>query len=369
MQKQPIIPRRFEFSGVKGIRNAKISLDSKSKMHVFIGNNGVGKTKTLECLYQALLLSSSSYCVDYSCNLSDRLVFQKAILDGQDSFGGHDIHSTDTVVKLHDLPVVYVPAFQRGIITSNSTSDSVPLFPPYAERKREYFDDIMANMGGRVVQPLTIAEWIIQRALSASRYQENANNREVELLTLLRVLHKIDARISDSPESLSLPGGNKVLLTIDGEKRELSELSSGFASLVKIVQTIVSAYSFFTNSNHIEDEAGIVLIDEIESHLHISWQTRILPILEKTFPNTIFIVATHSSLVLSQLYTGKAYQLVKENHSVVNKEIRNPSNQSLIDLLTEAFQVDINRTNLENISPERQRHQKQQLKDILNLED
>jgi predicted ATP-binding protein involved in virulence len=43
----------------------------------------------------------------------------------------------------------------------------------------------------------------------------------------------------------------------------------------------------------------MVMIDEIEQHLHPGWQQRILPSIRKIFPNIQFIVATHSSEVLS----------------------------------------------------------------------
>ena len=46
---------------------------------------------------------------------------------------------------------------------------------------------------------------------------------------------------------------------------------------------------------------GVVLIDEIELHLHPSWQRKILPALIKTFPNIQFITATHSPQVLSSV--------------------------------------------------------------------
>ena len=46
---------------------------------------------------------------------------------------------------------------------------------------------------------------------------------------------------------------------------------------------------------------GIVLIDEIELHLHPKWQRAVLPALHKTFPNVQFIVTTHSPQVLSEV--------------------------------------------------------------------
>ena len=49
------------------------------------------------------------------------------------------------------------------------------------------------------------------------------------------------------------------------------------------------------------DASGIVLIDEIDLHLHPSWQQRILPDLMRTFPNIQFIVTTHSPQVISAI--------------------------------------------------------------------
>lgn len=52
--------------------------------------------------------------------------------------------------------------------------------------------------------------------------------------------------------------------------------------------------------NPLEGE-GVVLIDEIELHMHPRWQRRILPVLHKTFPNIQFIVTTHSPQVLGEV--------------------------------------------------------------------
>ena len=52
--------------------------------------------------------------------------------------------------------------------------------------------------------------------------------------------------------------------------------------------------------NALEGE-GIILIDEIDLHLHPQWQRRVLPALTQTFPNCQFIVTTHSPQVLSEV--------------------------------------------------------------------
>jgi predicted ATP-dependent endonuclease of OLD family len=56
---------------------------------------------------------------------------------------------------------------------------------------------------------------------------------------------------------------------------------------------------------------GIVIIDEIETHLHLELQRLILPMLTKIFPNIQFIVTTHSPFILNSLTNAVAYDLEK----------------------------------------------------------
>ena len=108
-----------------------------------------------------------------------------------------------------------------------------------------------------------------------------------------------------------------------------------------------------------------MLIDEIESHLHIEWQTKILPLLTKIFPNTYFVITTHSSLILTQLIEGAAYQLVKENHKVISKPIPNAGQAALVDLLEDAFGVNLNKLRLSNTTAESQADVKKALLSLL----
>jgi predicted ATP-binding protein involved in virulence len=57
------------------------------------------------------------------------------------------------------------------------------------------------------------------------------------------------------------------------------------------------------------DVPGIVLIDEVEQHLHVELQKKALPILTDMFPNIQFIVTTHSPFVISSLENAVIYDL------------------------------------------------------------
>ena len=86
-----------------------------------------------------------------------------------------------------------------------------------------------------------------------------------------------------------------------------SQLSDGQKIVLVLVLNLVSrileansGYPEMTAETLLETE-GIVLIDELELHLHPSWQQRILPDLLRTFPNIQFIVTTHSPQVVSSV--------------------------------------------------------------------
>ena len=91
-------------------------------------------------------------------------------------------------------------------------------------------------------------------------------------------------------------------------------LSSGYAAVLDIV---VDFMKRMENKAAIDyDLEGVVLIDEIETHLHLDLQKKIMPILTNMFPNIQFIVTTHSPFILNSIKDAVIYDL--ENHTLVN---------------------------------------------------
>lgn len=88
------------------------------------------------------------------------------------------------------------------------------------------------------------------------------------------------------------------LQTRDGMNPSFLKLPAGYKRLFFMVLDI--AYRLFLLSNGTTtDLAGIVVIDEIDLHLHPELEQSVLPRLQKTFPSVQFIISTHSPLVLS----------------------------------------------------------------------
>ena len=81
---------------------------------------------------------------------------------------------------------------------------------------------------------------------------------------------------------------------------ELEQLSDGYRNLLAVVldfaRRLAQAHPNWENPL---EAPGILLIDEIELHLHPQWQQKIIPNLRVVFPKTQIIVATHSPQVLT----------------------------------------------------------------------
>ena len=100
---------------------------------------------------------------------------------------------------------------------------------------------------------------------------------------------------------------------IEKENREVFDfhsLSDGYSSVMDIITELLLKVEV-TESKNLEIE-GIVLIDEIETHLHVELQKNILPLLTTFFPNIQFIVTTHSPFVLSSIENAVIYDLEKQ---------------------------------------------------------
>ena len=369
------------FEGVKGVGIIQVDFVPNQRVYTFIGANGVGKTKLLECLFTVLFLTSD-YAQKHNINIwvdIDKLPFGK--FNFQQSwfqqgfvkdFSCKELANyPNWQMQVHQLPIVYLAAQNRGSIKTNTYNISQI---GNSQQRRDNYLTLLGSLFGQnpenfksLNMDTNLEEWIIQRAQSANPYQSQADNRKIELDTLLSVLNQIDECIDS--EFLEISGDNRVFIKVSGDKRELSKLSSGFTSILKIVQSIIAGYSYFTNEQQIARVRGMVLIDEIESHLHNEWQVKIIPLLKKLFPNTTFLITTHSSLVISQLEQGEAYRLAREDDGIVyGKLIDYPNNMAFVDLLNEAFDVDLNKLKIERVQESDQTQAKQALLSLVRQE-
>ena len=94
----------------------------------------------------------------------------------------------------------------------------------------------------------------------------------------------------------------RMVVTKGEEEFRLEELSDGEKCLLVLIADMARRMAMANPAmeNPLEAEA-VFLIDEIELHLHPSWQRRILPGLLRVFPHSQFFVTTHSPQVLGEV--------------------------------------------------------------------
>ena len=113
-----------------------------------------------------------------------------------------------------------------------------------------------------------------------------------------------------------------------GKEFKFTELSDGFAAVLDIVVDLILKMQEENQLTKAYELEGIVLVDEIETHLHLELQKVIMPLLTEIFPNIQFIVTTHSPFVLSSLSNAVAFDL---EHQEIIEDLTEYSYESLAE--------------------------------------
>lgn len=95
------------------------------------------------------------------------------------------------------------------------------------------------------------------------------------------------------------------------EPFDFNTLSSGYQAVLDIILDIIMRMQNQTQRSFDFNLPGIVLIDEIETHLHLELQKNIMPFLTAIFPNIQFIVTSHSPFILNSIRNVVIYDLEK----------------------------------------------------------
>lgn len=95
------------------------------------------------------------------------------------------------------------------------------------------------------------------------------------------------------------------------EPFDFNTLSSGYQAVLDIILDIIMRMQNQTKRSFDFNLPGIVLIDEIETHLHLELQKNIMPFLTTIFPNIQFIVTSHSPFILNSIRNVVIYDLEK----------------------------------------------------------
>lgn len=192
-------------------------------------------------------------------------------------------------------------------------------------------------------------QWLQQINYRAQSQKFGYSQLESHVLALFN-----DGLFPDGAEASRVdPDG--LWITRNDEELLIEEMSDGYRSVTALVTDIIrQIHRCFNESVEFKAagtsvrilNAGVVLIDEIDAHLHVSWQREIGPWLKTHFPNIQFIVTTHSPFVAQTADEGGLLRLFDADGSacveVVSPELHKRITRGSADdaVVSELFGLD-----------------------------
>lgn len=131
--------------------------------------------------------------------------------------------------------------------------------------------------------------------------------------------------------------GGKVKVRLFGQEVEIEELSEGYRSVVVLATDIMSVMHFRWASMEVAE--GVVLIDEIDSHLHPRWKMMLVKRFRKVFPHVQFLVTSHDPLSLRGLHKGEVVVMRRDrrHRPFALKELPAPDAMRVEQILASEF--------------------------------
>lgn len=317
----------LELNNFRSLSHAHLEIDGKSA--VLFGVNGTGKSsvlKSINLLYANIInriVNRKELKQSYALTLEDiqygkgsTNVSAEFLIEGEkisyrrsmtrkDGNRGHDIANLKKIVE----------SFQNKYF-SDKMQDNIPIFVNYGTnrlvldiplriRNRHEFDIYSAfekSIENRI-DFRTFFEWY--------RDQEDYENHcKVEKSDLsyrdksLEAVRKAVMVMLEDCDNLRVVRKPRLEMKVDKNGRSLnvSQLSDGEKCTMALFGDLARRLTI-ANPNMEEPllGEGVVLIDEVELHMHPSWQRTILKNLRNTFPNIQFIITTHSPIILNEI--------------------------------------------------------------------
>ncbi|MDF9832239.1 putative ATPase [Ereboglobus sp. PH5-5] len=300
----------------------KLNLNfKKSKEVYFVGENGDGKSLLLMALYLAFKGNYIATKTEYkeTAQAVDILRSQNILLDGFD-----ELDETYTLQQANYLENIYAYGTHRGRYSSDT---------PEKYGFMSLFDfNVTLN------DPVA---WLKnQRLLELESINSGVDAVNKKYLMAVDELEKIFFELLERNVKVEIQGTDVKFI----EKEyplTLEQLSEGYRSIIIFVCDLLYRFSL---SNKREQDIrlmkGVVLVDEIDLHLHPKWQRIIIKRLRSLFPNIQFFFTTHSPAIIQgasndaiiyKIYRDKGETKASDpylrsdlNHLMVNTLITSP---------------------------------------------
>ena len=283
---------------------------------VLLGENNTGKTNVLRAL-SYLVVSKFDFRVEFG---EEREVIGEGTTfaaRGNETFFGKgkqyvksilsngDHWNSDSSIECAKGTVSYLDLFPYGV-------NRVPARAVLSERETFPYDTLFSSDA----RLLDLQEWLLQLDYS----QKSGSEKSQKHLDKMHELLKSEL----FPEIKGFKFGRYELEndqvsvrfeTIDGDMR-FDELGFGYqTTLTWLTDFCKRLFELYPESENPLHEEAVVLVDELDLHLHPKWQRDLVPTLSKIFPNVQFIVTTHSPHVLQSMEDVNLYVLRRDAES------------------------------------------------------
>lgn len=341
--------KKIQVTNYKGFKDC--SVEFHPNVNVFIGSNASGKTSLLKAIVKPIY-SGITAAVANTPNQNKSLVIEPNDLNYKANFLSIITWLFDFPQYSEDLSIILSTnpdsSYQQAMnehhnkrskfLTwlnrlASTTTLTVPIIKFYPANRGA----IGYTQERHHQQPLQISQFeawtnIYQDNLSYSKFFKWFLENETNELLLQRdaqdfniqnpALRDVRKALNKAFEfigydqcrikvkQIKREGSNELIPTlvleeIKSKKEEsLDNKSDGEKAIITLIADIAYNLSLakdFVYNDDFLDSPGIVLIDEIETHLHPNWQRQILPMLTTIFPNIQFFVTTHSPQIISSI--------------------------------------------------------------------
>lgn len=307
---------KLEIEGVGGIKYLDLSFNER--MNIICGPNGIGKTTILESI--AHIFSNGGTNI-LKRNVASDVSRISAKIDINGTIEEKQIQF-DTFTPELQTKITGFHLRTSGLISLKTTRTFQYQSLQYVSKDSDKENHILWNDAINGINLTDIKNWFVNRYL----YSPHPGALTTEQLNNFELAKKCFSLLNeDFSFSRVNASSNEIMINTPSGEIYYEYLSSGFKSIISILFGIIKEIEFRFKDPKINaaDFQGIILIDEIELHLHPEWQEKIVDILLNVFPKAQFFASTHSPHVIQTAKPKQIIALSLDNKSVIQRDLPN----------------------------------------------